>query len=253
MERFLYDKEIFLFMDTKAFEDIGLTKAEIKVYLSLLELGSTTAGPVIKKANVQSSVVHNALLSLLEKGLINYILKGKIRHYSAADPHRFLDFVEEKKRNFKEILPQLLLKQKMTDVNEAKVYQGLKGVMTALVESITYTKKGDEWLFFSADFEPKNEEVQKFFSKFDPKRKAKGLKVKGIAPKRLKHLYEEREKKGFMTMKYTENNIPPNMSICKDTINLYVWGETPMAFEINAKQLAEKYRDFFYNIWNSLK
>ena len=45
-------------MDTAILEDIGLTNAEIKVYLSLLELGTATAGPIIEKSCLQSSVVH---------------------------------------------------------------------------------------------------------------------------------------------------------------------------------------------------
>ena len=34
--------------------DIGLTKSEIAVYFSLLKLGSSTTGPIIKKAQIAS-------------------------------------------------------------------------------------------------------------------------------------------------------------------------------------------------------
>ena len=55
-----------------------------------------------------------------------------------------------------------------------------------------------------------NKEIQDFFRKYDSKRKAKGMIVKGIAPKRLKHLFQDRVKKGFMKMKYIEQSIPQN-------------------------------------------
>jgi len=45
-------------MDTKILEDIGLTHGEIKVYITLLELGSSTAGAILKKAKIQNSVFH---------------------------------------------------------------------------------------------------------------------------------------------------------------------------------------------------
>lgn len=45
-------------MDTQILEDIGLTNAEIKVYIALLELGTSTAGPIIEKTGLQNSVVH---------------------------------------------------------------------------------------------------------------------------------------------------------------------------------------------------
>ena len=39
-------------MDITILEDLGLTNAEIKIYLALLELGSTTAGPIIEKSGL---------------------------------------------------------------------------------------------------------------------------------------------------------------------------------------------------------
>ena len=62
-------------MDTSILEDLGLTQAEIKVYIALLELGSSSAGQILEKSGLQNSVVHRALNSLIEKGLISYILE----------------------------------------------------------------------------------------------------------------------------------------------------------------------------------
>ena len=39
-------------MDTKVLEDIGLTKREIKVYITALEIGPSSAGQILKKANI---------------------------------------------------------------------------------------------------------------------------------------------------------------------------------------------------------
>ena len=39
-------------MDTFALKEAGLTDGEIKVYLALLELGSSTTGPVIEKSGI---------------------------------------------------------------------------------------------------------------------------------------------------------------------------------------------------------
>ena len=44
-------------MNTEILEDLGLTQSEIKTYLTLLELGSSTAGPILEKSNLQNSVV----------------------------------------------------------------------------------------------------------------------------------------------------------------------------------------------------
>ena len=60
-------------MDISILEDLGLTRGEVKVYIALLEIGSSSVGQIIEKSGLQNSVVHRALNSLIEKGLISYI------------------------------------------------------------------------------------------------------------------------------------------------------------------------------------
>ena len=54
-------------MDNTILEDLGLSNAEIKVYLALLRLGSSHAKPIIENTNLQGSVVFRALTSLINK------------------------------------------------------------------------------------------------------------------------------------------------------------------------------------------
>jgi|SRR3989344_1562783 len=242
-------------MDTSILEDLGLSKGEVKVYISLLELGTTKVGSIIKKSEMASSAVHNALNTLLEKGLISYVQKGKIKYYMAADPKHFLSYIDEKKKRFKLILPEILQKQKREQERmDAEVYFGYKGIMTLLLEGIKDAKRGEETVFFSADVEPINKEIQDFFRRYDPIRKAKcGTMTKGLAPLRLKYLFEDRANKGFLKMRYTDNPLPPNMTIFKNAIALFTWGEKPVGYLIYSKQLAEKYRKFFNFLWERCK
>ena len=60
-------------------QEIGFTKAEATVYLNLLKLGKTKSGSIIKLSGLQSSVVHNALNTLIDKGFVSYVLEGKIK------------------------------------------------------------------------------------------------------------------------------------------------------------------------------
>ena len=92
-------------MDTSILEDIGLTGAEIKVFIALLELGSSTAGNVVEKSGLQNAVVHRAFHSLAEKGLITFVFEGKIKQYQAIEPKLLLNFIDEKKSRIEKILP----------------------------------------------------------------------------------------------------------------------------------------------------
>jgi len=240
-------------MDISALEDLGLSKGESKVYLRLLELGTTKVGTVIEKTGMASSAVHNSLNILLEKGCISYIKKGKIKYYQATNPKYFLNVIEEKKKNFQKILPELIQKQKPREKNEAEIYIGFKGVTNMLSEMVEDGKKNDEYVFFSADIEFMNKEIQDFFRKFDPKRKEKGLTTRALAPLKLKKYYESRAKKGFFEVRYTTQPLPPNMAIFKDKISLLTWGEKPVAFLIHSTQLAEIYKRFFNLLWDKYK
>jgi len=80
-------------MDTKIFQEIGLTEGETKVYLALLKLGETTKGSLAKEANVSSSKVYELVDKLEKKGLAGHIIKGKIKHFVAMEPKRILDYM----------------------------------------------------------------------------------------------------------------------------------------------------------------
>ena len=44
-------------MEEEIFRDLGFSERETKVYLALLELGSTTVGPIAAKTRMQDSKV----------------------------------------------------------------------------------------------------------------------------------------------------------------------------------------------------
>ena len=99
-------------MDITILEDLGLTSGEIKVYMALLELGNSTAGPLLEKSGLQNSVVHRALNTLIEKGLISFITEGKRKIYQATDPENFYTFIDDKKKRFENEIKDLECKIK---------------------------------------------------------------------------------------------------------------------------------------------
>jgi sugar-specific transcriptional regulator TrmB len=115
-------------MDIEILEDLGLRESEIKVYLALLKIGESSAGKIIEKTNLHNSVVHRSLNSLIENGLVSYILEGKHKVYTSTDPTNFLNFIDDKKKRFLEILPKLQEEQrKQNETNTATLFKGKKG------------------------------------------------------------------------------------------------------------------------------
>ena len=61
--------------------------------------------------------------------MINFILEGKRKIYQATDPNNFYNFIEDKKKRFSEILPELKKKQNTRKVGEiASVFKGKRGL-----------------------------------------------------------------------------------------------------------------------------
>jgi len=132
-------------MDDKILEslqELGLSNRESICYTALLELGSSTVGIICNKTQIPSSKIYEILENLISKGLVTYVIIGKIKHYQATDPRVFLGFIDERKKSFEQILPQLLSKQVSYDAEyqlSADVANiGVKGYVSKIGDTTEY-------------------------------------------------------------------------------------------------------------------
>src|SRR3989338_3750233 len=140
-------------MNIEILETIGLTKAEIKVYLALLEIGSSTTGPIVEKSGASSSKIYEILEKLIQKGLASFVIESGMKYFEAAQPSRLLDYMREKeesltkqRQELQNIIPELELKRKYSkQKSEATIFRGLKGVKTAYEDILNTLKPGDEY------------------------------------------------------------------------------------------------------------
>ena len=239
-------------MDTQILEDIGMTNAEIKVYLALLELGSTTAGPVIDKSGLQNSVVHMTLHKLIEKGFASYVREGKIKHYQAIDPKNILRYIDEKKERFQELLPELLIKQQTAkEKQEITVFRGKNGVkelMYALLEA-----GGKEHVTIGAPAESLMLPDEWWYS-YHKKRAAKGIKARLLFYESLRYWKAEKKYKNA-EVRYTAVGKEPltETIIRNDKVGIIIWTEKPMGILFHHKKMADSYREFFELTWKAAK
>lgn len=131
-------------MDATPLEELGLTQAETKIYLALLELGTTSAGPLLDRTGLQNSVTHLTLHKLVEKRLVTYAVRGKRRLYTAADPRKISQILEERKRRYEQMLPSLLKLQEGRGRDSSEVREGRESIIIALDEAFSRLKRGDE-------------------------------------------------------------------------------------------------------------
>src|SRR3989338_3434202 len=117
---------------------IGLTPAEISIYLALLKLGPSTNSPITRQTQLQSSTVYYCLNSLIEKGFASYILKGNRHVFNAVDPEQIPRLLEQKKEELEkqqqrivQLVPKLKGQQNtLKEPTVAEVYEGFRGLQT---------------------------------------------------------------------------------------------------------------------------
>jgi len=239
-------------MDVQILEDLGLTNAEIKIYLVLLELGTSTAGPIIDKTQLQSSVVHNTLNKLTEKGLISYIQEGQRRHYQAADPKHLIDFINQKKERFEQILPELLLKQKMAkEKPEANLFRGVRGIKELLM--ILLDAGGTEHHTFGSTKESLML-GEAWWVNYHKKRAEKNIQAKLLFNESLAY-WKAEKKYPKSEIKYTGAGFEPltETIVRKDKIGIIIWTEKPIGILIHNQVAANSYDQFFNLLWKGAK
>ena len=236
-------------MDTQILEDLGFTNAEIKIYLALLELGVSTAGPIINKSGLQSSVVHTTLNKLVDKGFVSFVKEGQRNHYQASDPKHISEYIDDKKKQYEELLPFLLTKQeKAKEKSEVVTFRGIKGIRELLYELLDAEGKEHHTFGSSKDSLMMGDP---FWISYHKKRNAKGIKAKLIFNESLREWCDV-NKYPNTEYKFTRLGFEPMTEtiIRNDKIGIIIWTELPIGILIHNKAAAESYDKFWKVLWN---
>lgn len=245
-------------MDISHLKEAGLTEGEIKVYLALLELGSSTTGPIIEKSGIARSIIYQILEKLMQKGLVSYITKDKTKYFQAAQPQKILEYIDEREKQLQEnkkkveqMLPELLLHQKMQPKSEANIYTGFKGLRTAHEHTYQKLKKGEEYYYLGIPaFQP--EEQHLYWQRDHVRRIKAGIKCKLLFNKdtNIKTVKNRSSYKGAEARAMTVDIKTPGMFlIFKDTTLIFLQSPTAMAVEIVNQQVADSFKQYFDYFW----
>src|SRR5919112_3807650 len=130
--------------------ELGLTNGEAKVYLSLLKLGSSKVGSIVKDCRVSYSKVYDVLERLILKGLVSYVLIGNIKHFNAVEPYRLQDYIQKKEEQIKlqkdkasKIIPNLV---SIVNKRRENKHSGFKSATRAIEKNHAEIFKGDQGL-----------------------------------------------------------------------------------------------------------
>ena len=239
-------------------EEIGLTKAEIKVYLALLELGESTTGPLVDKSGASSSKIYEVLEKLLQKGLVSFVIKSGMKYFAASEPSRLLDYLKEKEslllqqeQELQKMLPELELKKKLSEYkSEATIYKGMKGLETAFKDVFATLKKGDtNYVFVVGELD---EPMNNFFRQQYELRAQAGIKTKTIFSESGRKYYESRKNIPLFEGKVIGTTTSPaTVNIYGSKVNIRMGtSKNVICVVIDNKDLARTFLEQFTVLWN---
>lgn len=236
-------------MNTSILKKIGLTDTEINIYVELLSLGATSAGKIVEQTGIYRKNLYDALNKLIGKGLATYVIENNIKVFQAKEPDNLLRYLDEKKEELEELLPELNAKaSSQTPEIESEIYRGTEGIKTILKECLKYK----EILMIGATGDVENR-LPYFWPHYNKKREKLQCKWKLL-------LIHEARNKPITKSKYYEYKILPKILSGLNVIYIYgdyvanvLWLEKPLAFVIKHKTLANNYRKYFYFIWEAVK
>ena len=244
--------------ESELIEKAGLTAGESKVYLALLEIGASSAGPIIDKSGVARSFIYNILNGLIEKGLVAYVLKDGTRIYQAAEPSRLIDYIERRKQELdsqKEklqlMLPKLLLLQNGAPSTNVAFFEGFAGFQTCFERYEQKLKRGDEYLCMGI-LAQQDEKYHAYWKRHHAARVKQGVRARMIFDRKTdKSVMENRNSYAMCDTRYFPSDIqtPVWFFIYADVVGLFSQSEQPFAIEITNLEVAQTFRQYFEDYW----
>ncbi|HIH10783.1 TPA: helix-turn-helix domain-containing protein [Candidatus Woesearchaeota archaeon] len=245
-------------MDTDILLQAGLSQREIILYRALIAESEQTASELSKRTGLIRTNVYDLLNTLIKKGIVAYVIRNGMKYFSAAEPEKILDFVDQEKRELDEVkeqlqqmLPQLRplhLKQERPII---EVYEGKEGLKTILEMSIREslrTKK--EIIGISVQQQKCRELAGPYHIRWYKDREKYNVKSR----------YLMSAEEAVIPVKYTlfkilplEAKNPNEIFIFGDvTTQFFFVGDLFTAIVIKNKEITQKYRDYFDFLWGMM-
>lgn len=122
-------------MHEEILADIGFTKNEAKIYISLLKSGESSIGDISKNTCIHRRSVYDVIDRLVEKGLVFEIITRKENRYKPVDPLKLIEIIEERSQKLRDHIPNLeKLRTDGPKIEASYVYRGVEGYKNCLRE-----------------------------------------------------------------------------------------------------------------------
>jgi sugar-specific transcriptional regulator TrmB len=240
-------------IDQGKFKDLGFSKNEMLVYISLYNLKKARASVIMKNTNLQRSAVYPTLDQLVKRKLVSKTLIRGVYTYTVNDPQSIVRENMDRLKQAQE-LSEELKKFSQLSPREASVYEGTDSIIKVSDQTLE-VESGDTVYFLGPSKYGPQANLENYWSNYHKKRIAKGIKCKILYDKHTPNeIVEDRNSQPLCEAKYMPFgfDLPMWTTIYKDTVAMVVPGEEPLlAFVIRSNKTAQGFIEYFNYLWNN--
>jgi sugar-specific transcriptional regulator TrmB len=241
----------------KALISLGFHKNEADVYVAVLNLGLTKAGPIIQATGLHRMLVYNALETLINQGLLTELHKNNIKMFQAADPAALTDRTKKLDELAHSLIPELRDMQKdKQDVINVRTLIGREGFQTNLeniIESATKQPVREMCIIGGAKDTQFYEVAGDWYPTYVQLLQKHGVKKRLLAPESYSSVF----KKKFLSEKNTELKTSRGLSsptytrITKEMVSIEMYEPQVVIIQIRNAVVAQGYLDSFELLWKN--
>ncbi len=121
-------------------QNYGLSEKEARIYLTVLELGTSIASTIARRAELNRVTTYTILEDLKKDGIVNETTKEGIKYYGVISPDILLKQIEQKYESFKDKVPELLaLAEKFGTKIKVQFFEWVEWIVKMYNDTLTST------------------------------------------------------------------------------------------------------------------
>lgn len=227
-------------------QQVGLTEAEAKLYITLLSSGEATASELAKKTATNRTFTYDRLSRLVNLGLASHIVKDNKRYFKAAEPSQFVSLLKEKETQLQSILPELeAIRAKKVTGPQVTVFSSQKGVQTAL-NLILREKKP---VFMHGSLLSFQNTMKQGFEVWNQRRIKEKIHMRLLTSEDIGNINMKLDNLEMEELPEEEKTAITTLTFGNKTIIAF-WSDVPVAIFIESGEIAKNNVAFFNAIWN---
>ena len=241
-------------------QHLGLSENEARVYMAMLELGSSVVVEISRKSGINRPTTYVQIESLKKKGLVSTQTKGKKQYFIAESPDKLeylidsqLKTVEDKKIELNNYLPELLnLFNTSGQRPDVKFFEGKEGVLALQKE---FLKTDQTTIYGITSLDNVFEVFPEFENTYIKRRVQKKIPSKTIYTSAKGSILKESDESSLRESKYIEPDKLPlgvDITIFKDKIAIVTLKGKISGTLIEDKEVADSFRAIFELVWNKI-